>query len=297
MMDNPINVLRHRIEFLASGNSLTIFPDSKFDFYYLKERIYQYLEKGKFHEKEYIKALKEIEPLLIKIIQSKDKLINDAKLGIRSDGFPLVIPRPLTKDEKQSLQQDIEGEINCYVELYEIITDTKIHVKSDKNITIPLRKSKKKHSIFDTDKKPSKEQINDLINLVIQTDGDTDIEFLNLEKSPNAEEFFYSKDLNQVSRQIQFAATTYIVAFVFWWLNKNGYTSSIYTAFNCDHCLTPKGDTFKSGNIRATVSQRKADFEKAYTRKKPTKVPPVPIKSDIPQELSRLNWQLHDIFS
>ncbi len=297
MRNNPINELLKRLQLLASGNALIIFPDTKFDFLYLKERIFQYLEKGKYHEKEFKKSVSELEPLLINIISSKDELVNNAKQGLGPDGFPLINPWPLKENDKQLLKQELESEINCYIELFEIITDKRIQVKKDKEIDSPSKENKRKYSIFNTAKKPSEDQINELINLLIEIDGTDDIELINLEVSINVPEFFTSTDLEKINQKIQFRATTYIVVFVFWWLKKMGFTNSPYTIFDTERFLSSDGKILKSGNIRSTVTTRKADFEKAYTSKKPAKIPPIPISADIPQVLARLNWQLHEIFS
>lgn len=297
MKENPIIDLRQRLEFLGSGKSLIIFPDTKFDFAYLKERIYQYVEKGKYYEKEFKKSLSDLEPLLTKVINSIGELINTAKQGFGPDGFPLIIPWPLKEIDKQILSQELESEINCYIELFEIITDKRIQVKNDKKIATTSKESKRKYSIFNTSKKPSEKQIDELINLLIEIDGTEDIELINLEVSINVPEFFTSTDLEKINQKIQFTATTYIVVFVFWWLKQMGFTNSPYTIFDTERFLSSDGKILKSGNIRSTVTTRKADFEKAYTSKKPAKIPPIPISADIPQVLARLNWQLHEIFS
>lgn len=297
MKDNPIIDLRQRLQFLSSGKALIIFPDTKFDFFYLKERIFQYLEKGKYHEKEFKKSVSELEPLLIKIISSKDELVNNAKQGLGPDGFPLISPWPLKENDKQLLKQELESEINCYIELFEIITDKRIQVKNDKKIAPTSKEGKRKYSIFNTAKKPSEKQIDELINLLIEIDGSEDIELINLEVAINVPEFFNSDDLGKINRQIQFTATTYIVAFIFWWLNKMGFTSSHYIVFDSERFLSINGKILRSGTIRKIVTDRKDEFGKAHTPKKPTNQPPIPIIDKIPQVLARLNWQLHEIFS
>ncbi len=297
MKDNPIIDLRQRLQFLASVKALIIFPDTKFDFFYLKERIFQYLEKGKYHEKEFKKSVSELEPLLIKIISSKDQLVNNAKQGLGPDGFPLINPWPLKENDKQILKQELESEVNCYMELFEIITDKRIQVKNDKKIPSTSTKSKRKYSIFNTAKKPSEDQINELINLVIEIDGSEEIELVKLDSSINVYEIFISNDLEKINQQIQFTANTYIVVFIFWWLNKRGFTISPFSVFDSKCFLSYKRTTLTSASLGPIASKRKAAFENAYTQKKPAKKPPIPLSDDMPQILAHLNWQLHEIFS
>ena len=302
---SPIEELVDRIKYLASSDILMSDDVLNFDFLHLKQQIYIFC-KSEINKNEFkLVVEKHIISNFKLIVIDLDSLFSKAKKrpNLTSPEWNLYYETgmPLEKVELSVFKEQIQKEIDCYRLLFEVFDiDIKSHAVSKTIITKvskPLSKSPgRKASIycFKGDKKLTEVTTRTLFNLILL--GLKKEELFDLDRSSSEDDFYkitQLKDIASVSgKAFYFNTENHFVAFVFKWLEINGYCNSAFTMIEKAKCFFSSHETLLTANI-LNKSLRHAEL---ITKSKPAKInnnPPEYSTSSAAEYFEYLNNFLH----
>jgi hypothetical protein len=295
MKTTPIEELINRLTELNSDEPMIIYPDQEFDFFYLKNQIYDYVDATDSKKKEFIRLAVKIEELLISIKGKINSILSNAKT-IPTNIHLMWMKIPLSKEQEEELCVNLEKEINAWIEVYEVVTTKKIKIDVNVKPVIASAKDASDKSFVGLNKMTN-EQAEELTNLVIECEEEINLfNFQSKEDSEKIKRMFLYPMPKGWGTNIYFSASNKIVGFVFHWLEKKEYFKSSNKAIEHAGLNGEKGNKLTDASLKSTRSQNKGLYNSAITDKQGKK-PPIPQSKKYKDIFAMINWQLHEIFS
>lgn len=311
---NPIDELKARLQYLIKAKNVDLSTIIEFDYLFLKNKIYKYCEQT-FNKEEFKQAARELfTDQIATLLNNIDSVTLNAKklLPLEDKGWLLNASGgvSISQIEQEILKSHLSKELGAYILIIETVTGEKITPTNkqtkDKQKEIPKVNQKKAgrkptKANFIGSRKLSDDNLSVLFNLILPERKEE--EFFNQQLSSTEKcfnEIMRAKDLDEIASKnykFIFGVENYLAAFVFAWLEKNGYINSAFQAIDKSKSFYSTGGDAPLKANDLTKAKSTSQFERFITTTKPSNEITIPQNSNDKDEYFKfLNFHLHDYF-